>query len=145
MGEHQLRVAGILIENGRILLVRQKVNPSRQWSLPGGRAEPGETLEEAMVREMLEETGLEVSVGRLLYVADKPEDNLLHITFEVQRQAGRIRLPTGEFDANPITDVRLVDVDTLGSFGFSEKWRSLVESGFPDAPRYAGLKANIGL
>ena len=78
----QVRVTGILIEDEKVLLVKQKV-ANRNWSLPGGRAENGETLEEAMIREMREETGLEVNIQKLLYVCDKPDarPSLLHITF----------------------------------------------------------------
>lgn len=68
----QVRVTGILIEDEKVLLVKQKV-ANRNWSLPGGRAENGEMLEEAMVREMREETGLEVNIQKLLYVCDKPD------------------------------------------------------------------------
>ena len=145
MSGHQVRVTGVLVEENRILIVRQAVNPTRGWSLPGGRLEPGETLLGAMVREMREETGLDVSVSRLLYVADKPEDGLLHVTFELEREGGELRLPTNEFDANPISGLRFVDVDDLEAYGFSEVWAGLVERGFPDAPRYVGRKANIGL
>lgn len=50
---------------GRILLVRRANEPARGlWSLPGGRVEPGESHEAAVVREVLEETGLEASVVR---------------------------------------------------------------------------------
>ena len=52
-------------EQGRLLLV-QRANPPAQgkWSLPGGRLEPGETSETGVVREVREETGLDVTVVR---------------------------------------------------------------------------------
>ncbi|MCA0146279.1 NUDIX domain-containing protein [Blastococcus sp. LR1] len=50
---------------GRLLLIRRGQEPSRGlWSVPGGRVEPGETLAEAVEREVLEETGLRVRAGR---------------------------------------------------------------------------------
>ena len=49
---------------GRLLLIRRGHDPHRgRWSLPGGRIEPGESAEQAIVREVREETGLEVRVG----------------------------------------------------------------------------------
>ncbi len=42
------------------------------WSIPGGRIEPGESDQQAVVREVREETGLEVTCGRLLGAADAP-------------------------------------------------------------------------
>jgi ADP-ribose pyrophosphatase YjhB (NUDIX family) len=142
---HQVRVTGVLVDEGRLLLVRQKVNRDRGWSLPGGRVESGETLQDALVREMKEETGLDVSVQRLLYVADKPEDNVVHITFELKHAGGALELPTNEFEANPISDVKFVNISELDEYDFSSTWSDLVASGFHNAPAYVGHKRNIGL
>ena len=60
-------------ERGRLLLIKRGHEPGAGlWSLPGGRIEPGETDAEALVREMLEETGLTVEVGRLLGRVRRP-------------------------------------------------------------------------
>lgn len=59
-------VGGIVRYDGRLLLVRRGQEPARgTWSVPGGRVETGESDLEATAREILEETGLVVEVGRL--------------------------------------------------------------------------------
>ena len=50
-----VRVTGVVIEDDMILLLDQDTDTGRSWSLPGGKVEPGETLAEALVREMREE------------------------------------------------------------------------------------------
>ena len=53
--------------DGRLLLVRRRNEPGRGlWSVPGGRVEPGETDAQAVIREMVEETGLTVEPGELV-------------------------------------------------------------------------------
>lgn len=60
-------------ELGRLLLIKRGHEPGAGlWSLPGGRVEPGETDAEALVREMQEETGLVVRVGRLVGRVQRP-------------------------------------------------------------------------
>lgn len=60
---------------GRIVVIRRGQPPSKGlWSLPGGRVESGETHDEAVVREVLEETGLEVAVTAVLGVVELPGD-----------------------------------------------------------------------
>lgn len=67
-------VGAVLVERGRVLLIRRGKPPLLgRWSLPGGTVEAGETLEQALRREMREETALEVSVGPLLTVFDRIE------------------------------------------------------------------------
>ncbi|MET8336681.1 NUDIX domain-containing protein [Streptosporangium canum] len=57
--------------SGRMLLIRRGRPPGAGlWSVPGGRVEPGEQDAEAVVREVLEETGLTVTAGRLAGTAD---------------------------------------------------------------------------
>ena len=58
---------------GRLLLIRRGHSPGRGlWSVPGGRVEPGETDEQALVREIREETGLAVRAGRLVGAVRRP-------------------------------------------------------------------------
>ena len=65
-------VGAVIVVDGRIVLIRRKYEPlAGHWSLPGGSVELGETLETAVAREMLEETGLEVEVGPVIEVFDR--------------------------------------------------------------------------
>jgi 8-oxo-dGTP diphosphatase len=58
---------------GRLLLIRRRNEPGAGlWSLPGGRVEAGETDEQAVVREVAEETGLRVTCGPLVGAVDRP-------------------------------------------------------------------------
>ena len=52
-------VAAVMVRDGKLLLIRRGAEPSKgKWSVPGGRVEFGETLVEAVKREVREETGL---------------------------------------------------------------------------------------
>jgi len=61
---------------GRLLMIKRGHEPGAGlWSIPGGRIEPGETDAKALVREMFEETGLAVEVGRLIGRVQRPGPN----------------------------------------------------------------------
>jgi 8-oxo-dGTP diphosphatase len=65
-------VGAVVIQNGRVLLVRRAQEPLKgEWSLPGGAVEVGETLREAIRREVQEETHLDVEVGPVVEVLER--------------------------------------------------------------------------
>lgn len=65
-------VGGVVIEGGRALLIRRASEPLRgEWSIPGGMLELGESIEEGVAREIMEETGLQVRVLELIEVFDR--------------------------------------------------------------------------
>ena len=69
--------AVILDQAGRVVLIRR--GDGRGWSLPGGTMEPGETIDACLVREVWEETGLEVEPVRLVGIYSDPV--YTHITY----------------------------------------------------------------
>ena len=65
-------VGGVVVQDGQVLIVKRAHEPRKgEWSLPGGIVELGETLVEALKRELKEETGLDVDVGDVVEVFDR--------------------------------------------------------------------------
>ena len=65
-------IGGVIIDQGCTLLIRRGSEPLLgEWSIPGGTLELGESLEEGVVRELREETGIEVRVLELIEVFDR--------------------------------------------------------------------------
>ena len=65
-------VGGVVLIDGRVVLIRRGKEPLRgRWVIPGGTVELGETLQEALVREMQEETGIVVRPREVVLVFDR--------------------------------------------------------------------------
>src|SRR5882672_9481188 len=82
----------IILHDEQILLV--KARAKENWQLPGGRLEPGETSAEALIREVLEETGLDADPRRLTG-SYRREDGTIARVYET-RARGRLSGARGE-------------------------------------------------
>jgi ADP-ribose pyrophosphatase YjhB (NUDIX family) len=102
--------AVIYNQEGRVLLCHRRDMDA--WNLPGGGLEPGELPNEAVVREVREETGLDVTVDRLIGVYSKPGRNELVFAFVCQVCGGTLR-ETAESDACAYYPVDALPSNTL--------------------------------
>jgi 8-oxo-dGTP diphosphatase len=82
----RVAVSALIFEGEQILLAHRR--DIDWWNLPGGGMELGETLEDAVTREVREETGLEVVVERLVGVYSKPQKQEIVLTFRCRRTGG---------------------------------------------------------
>jgi 8-oxo-dGTP diphosphatase len=133
-------VGAVIVQDGQVLLVKRKYEPlAGQWSLPGGAVEIGETLESCLVREMVEETGLEVSVGPVIEVFDRitrdDEGRVMYHFVLVDYLCWPI---AGELSAgSDVADARFVDPTELYRYDLTAKAISVIEQ--------AVLRARHGL
>jgi ADP-ribose pyrophosphatase YjhB (NUDIX family) len=124
-----MRAQVVLLQDDRILLARHVCPEREYWILPGGAVEEGETPEDAAVREVLEETGLQIVLERLLFV-DEPRSTG-GVTFKHPRHTYMGRIVGGE-----LTEV--LDVNGgRGDKGYlaGTEWMGFDELCFDEATR----------
>lgn len=136
-----LRVAAyaVIERRGKILLTHWRRGRLHGWTLPGGGIEAGEDPRDTVVREVMEETGLSASVGRLIGVdsrvmireevpeGDKPELHTIRIVYRATVQDGPLRAEVG----GSSDEARWVSLKEMKSL----KTLSLVQTGL----RMAGI------
>ncbi|MBA9077483.1 NUDIX domain-containing protein [Rufibacter quisquiliarum] len=113
----RIRVCGLLVVEDKLLLARHKAafGDGVFWIPPGGGLEYGEKVKDCLIREFREETGLEVEVGRFLYLNEflKPPLHAMELFFEVKLVQGELALGTDPelaLDAQLLQEVRLLTI-----------------------------------
>ncbi len=114
-------------KEGRCLLLKRSMsslgNPGR-WDLPGGKVDAGEDLEQGLLREVAEETGLTISLQRVLGAAESesPTKKVAYLIMEGSGESGQVRL-SSEHD-----DFTWVDRHDLAKIDLAEQFRPLLQA-----------------
>jgi 8-oxo-dGTP diphosphatase len=130
-------VGAVILDGDRVLLIQRGQEPLKgEWSLPGGAVELGETLEEALVREVREETSLEVAVGPVVEVFDsirrdaggRPEYHYVIIDYACRVRGGTPTVAVRGSDAADVRWVPLAEIEryrvTSGAIAVIRKARA---------------------
>ena len=136
-------VGAVLIHEGRVLLIRRGKEPLRgRWVVPGGTVELGETLEQALVREVLEETGLVVRPREVVAVFDRIHRDAHRVAYHYVIVDYLCDYVSGEARAASDAEaVALVAAADLPAYDLPEKALEVVQDGF----RRVDGKARMGL
>ena len=128
-----LGVGAVIIRGDRVLLVRRATEPLKgEWSVPGGVLELGEKLREAVRREVLEETGLQVEPGEVLDVFDsifrdqqgRTQYHYVVIDYLCHSMSEEAKA------ASDVSEVRWVRADELAAMGLRDAIEQVVRKGF---------------
>ncbi len=138
----RLRVSAIIIEDERILLVRHEKYGRSYWVLPGGGMDFGETLEEATVRELKEETNLDITVDKLVFVDDiLPRDLHRHVV-DVYFTGNVVGGDLEVGDDSHMHEVRFFPLDEFRDLQFEpdivDRIVDAYRQGFPNSADYLG-------
>ena len=87
---HIVAVAGLVTDSrGRVLMI---LSPRGDWEFPGGQVEEGETLMAALEREVMEETGVRITVGPLVGIYSNLQSRIVMLDFICQYMGGEVAL-----------------------------------------------------
>jgi 8-oxo-dGTP diphosphatase len=140
-----IRVAGLLIHEGSILMVEQGRGDDRYWLLPGGGVLFGETLADALRRELREELGMRVGVQRLVAIVESispdPEyaKHVVHLVFEISAPTEDLPEPQEDkvLTARFLNEFQLQSADVRPPIA---EFLSACVREIPSSPQYLGRR-----
>ncbi|HAI75000.1 MAG TPA: NUDIX hydrolase [Microscillaceae bacterium] len=117
----RIRCSGLLVQNDRILLVKHQYLGGGQnylWAPPGGGVEFGDTIQESLYREFLEETGLVIQIKHFSFVNEflDPPLHAIELFFVVEQQGGILQTgydPEMSEDQQIISEIAFWSIDEL--------------------------------
>ncbi|GBF75600.1 hypothetical protein PA598K_04018 [Paenibacillus sp. 598K] len=111
-------VSAIIINNHSVLLVKSGDNEKAVWGLPGGQVEGEESLEEAVIREVLEETGMDAVDLELAYIHESyiPQFNAHSLVTAFRVHASSLKFNISNDPDNEIIDICWVDFEKINQF-----------------------------
>lgn len=115
-----LAVDGLVMYEGKLVAIKRRYYPHQGlFSLPGGIVEYGETVEEAVVREVKEETGLDVTVEALIGVYSAPDrdprGHVISLAFAVEHLGGELA------SGSDAREIGLLDLKNIPEMGFDHE------------------------
>ena len=125
-------VGAVVVDRGRVLLVRRGREPLKgEWSIPGGMLELGEELTAGVVRELKEETGLDVAplecilvFDRIMREGNRVKYHYVIIDYLCRRKRGRPR------PASDVVDARWVRPDDLPQYHLTDMATAVILEAF---------------
>ena len=113
-------VGAVIVDSGRVLLVRRGTEPMKgRWSLPGGLLEIGEPLADGVIREVQEETGLEVVIERMLELGYDETNQVIVILYQGRAVGGTLAA------ADDVDEARWFGRDDLPELAFQSTRRAV--------------------